>query len=290
MDRGFYYEYRITADSFLPEIESFLMDRFYNGIEEQGETLILRSEEPLEEIIGELEGYIASLQELFGKRIEYTVEREKRENIDWIERYRASITPVEVGSFSIRPSWHPKREGKIDIEIDPALAFGSGHHESTRGCLRAIERYTRPGQTFLDVGCGSGILGIAAAKLGATVDICDTDELALRESRKNFAANGVTYRRGWVGSVAHLQEKYDIVTANIVADILVMIGDDLKRALKEEGILILSGIIEKYEGKVAQKFSDLTSLQKIREGEWVTMIFQKDSDEQRAPEGSPERS
>ncbi len=270
--REYYYEYRIRSDAFLEEIESFLMDRFYNGIEEADGELILRSEESLDDVIEALQEYVASLEELFRQKVKLEIKKEKKQNSDWIEKYKQSITPVEVGEFYIYPSWHKPKEGKINIAIDPALAFGSGHHETTRGCLQAISCYVQPGMRVLDVGCGSGILAIAAAKKGAAVDICDTDELAIEESRKNFAKNQVEFKNAWVGSVNMVKEKYDIVIANIVADVLVMIASDLKKALKPGGTLILSGIIEKYQDKVANKFCDLGAIELIEDGEWRTMI------------------
>ena len=256
------------------------MDRFYNGIEEADGELILRSEESLDDIVEALQEYVASLEELFDTKIDLSLTKEKKANADWIERYKKSITPVEVGEFYIHPSWYPPKENKINIQIDPALAFGSGHHETTRGCLQAIGEYVKPGTRVLDVGCGSGILAIAAAKKGALVDICDTDELAIEESAKNFERNGVRYRNAWIGSANKAKEKYDIVIANIVADVLVMIGNDLKKNLKNGGTLVLSGIIERYVDKVAQKFADLQLLKTIEDGEWRTMIYKKEADGQ----------
>ncbi|MRI58364.1 MAG: 50S ribosomal protein L11 methyltransferase [Epsilonproteobacteria bacterium] len=272
MDR-YYYEYIVSTDKFKDEIESFLMDRFYNGIEERDSSLILRSEEPLDEVMDELRGYVKSLEELFDTSIDLQITKAKKANEDWIENYKRSITPVEAGAFYIYPSWYEPKEGKINIQIDPALAFGSGHHETTRGCLSAIETYVEGGEELLDVGCGSGILAIAGAKKGAKVDICDTDELAIEEAKKNFALNEVEFGEAWVGSAALAKKKYDIVIANIVADVLVMIAQDLKRAAKEGGLLVLSGIIDKYRDKVAQKFN-LPIRQEIQEGEWITMILE----------------
>ena len=272
MDK-YYYEYRIFADGFKDEIESFLMDRFYNGIEERGDTLILRSEEPLDEVMESLREYVKSLEELFGRQITLEITKERKANEDWIENYKRSITPVEAGEFYIYPSWYDPKGGKINIQIDPALAFGSGHHETTRGCLNAVSRYVKPGNKVLDVGCGSGILAIASAKKGASVDICDTDELAIEESKKNFGLNEVEFDEAWVGSAAGAKKKYDIVIANIVADVLTMIATDLKKATKDGGILVLSGIIDKYRDKVVEKF-DLPIVEEIQEGEWITMILE----------------
>ena len=183
------------------------------------------------------------------------------------------MQPVEVGKFWIYPGWYEPREDKINIRIDPALAFGSGHHESTRGCLQAIQKYVQEGDEVLDVGTGSGILAIAASKLGAKVDICDTDELAIEQAQKNFSLNEATLQNSWLGSAALAKKKYDIVIANIVADVLMMISSDLKNATKKEGIIILSGIIDKYADRVYKKFA-LPLIENIQDGEWVTMILQ----------------
>ena len=270
-----YYEYKITPSAFFEEIESFLMDRFYNGIEESGGSLILRSEEPLDGIMEQLKEYTQSLEELFGQKVELDIQKSKKANEDWIEKYKKSITPVEVGEFYIHPSWHEPKKGKINIEIEPALAFGSGHHETTSGCLEAIGKYVKKGDRFLDVGCGSGILSIAAAKKGAVVDICDTDELAIQEAKKNFVLNETEFQNAWIGSAGQAQKKYDIVTANIVADVLRMIRQDLLGATKEGGVLILSGIIEKYREDILKSF-DLPLIEEIKKGEWSTMILRKE--------------
>ena len=275
--KEFYYEVRITPTSHIEAIENFLLDHFYNGIEEHKGTLILRSEEPLDEVIAKLREYVDELSEIFGEKIDIAITQEKKRNEDWIENYKRSITPVEVGSFYIYPSWYSAKEGKINIQIDPALAFGSGHHETTRGCLQAIERYVKPAKEVLDVGTGSGILAIAANKLGAVVDICDTDELAISEAKKNFALNEAKFRNAWIGSAAGAKKKYDIVIANIVADVLILIAADLIQAAKEGGIIVLSGIIDKYRDKVVRRF-DLPILEEIAEGEWRTLILQNRGD------------
>ena len=268
----YYYEIKICANAFLDEIASFLLDRFYNGIEESGNCLILRSDKPLPELMKQLQEYIQSLQELFGTEIELEITQEKKRNEDWISQYQKSVQPVEVGSFWIYPGWYEPKENKINIHIDPALAFGSGHHETTRGCLQAIQKYVKEGDEVLDVGTGSGILAIAASKLGTKADICDTDELAIEQAKKNFALNEAKFQEAWRGSAALAKKKYDIVIANIVADVLMMISSDLKNATKKEGIIILSGIIEKYRDRVYEKFS-LPLVEEIQDGEWITMIL-----------------
>ncbi|MEO1958177.1 MAG: 50S ribosomal protein L11 methyltransferase [Nautiliaceae bacterium] len=267
-----YYEVVITPSKFKDEIESFLMDRFFNGIEERGRSLILRSEERLDGLIEELGEYVKALEEIFDTKVDLKIKVSEKSNKDWIKAYQESIKPIEIGRFYIRPSWYESKEGKIDIVIDPALAFGSGHHETTRSCVRAIEKYVKKGNKVLDVGCGSGILGIVASKLGAEVDLCDTDSLAIESAKENFKLNNAKYNKIWQGSANLANSNYDVVIANIIADVLVFIAPDLK---KRANILILSGIIDKYKDKVLQKYKEFDLIEEIKENEWVTLILRK---------------
>lgn len=280
----YYYEIVLTPSSHKEEIESFLMDRFYNGIEEKEGSLILRSEEPLDEIVHQAKDYVKALSEIFDEKIDLDVKVEKKENIDWIEKYKKSITPVETDEFYIHPSWYEPKNDKIDIVIDPALAFGSGHHASTKNCLKLIGKVVKKNQKVLDVGTGSGILAIAAAKKGAVVDICDTDELAVQEADKNFSLNRAKYNKSWIGSANNVKDRYDIVIANIVADILVFISKDLKERTKEKGYLILSGIVKNYLSKVLDRYKDFKVIETIKEDDWITLLLRKDIDGEKTTE------
>ena len=270
---NFYYELTITPSSFKEEIENFLMERFFNGIEEKNNSLILRSEDNFDKLIEELKTYVKSLEELFNTKIDLKIELEKKSNEDWIKKYQESITPVEIDEFYIHPSWYPEKEGKINILIDPALAFGSGHHETTRSCIKALKKVVKRGDTLVDVGCGSGILGIVANKLGAVVDACDTDEVAVKSTKENFALNNAKLNDIWEGSINKTNKKYDIVVANIIADVLVFIANDLKEKVNK--YLILSGIIDKYKDKVLQKYQEFNLIEEIKDNEWVTLILER---------------
>ena len=269
-----YYELRITPSKFKDEIENFLMERFFNGIEEKDNTLILRSEEKFEPLIEELKNYVKALEELFDTRVELKIDLLKKSNEDWIKKYQESIQPVEIDEFYIHPSWYPPKEDKINIVIDPALAFGSGHHETTRSCVKALKNYVSNGKELLDVGCGSGILGIVANKLGAIVDACDTDPIAVKSAKENFKLNNAEFREIWEGSAANTDKKYDVVVANIIADVLIFIAPELKQRVKD--ILILSGIIDKYKDKVLKKYQDFDLIEEKKENEWVTLVLRKD--------------
>ena len=243
-----------------------------DAIEECEEQLIIRSEEELEDLKFGIEQFSSAI----GINCEITYE--KKENIDWIKEYQKSVKSVEIGNFFVRPSWEEKKEGKIDIIINPALSFGSGHHETTSSCIEAIDEFVKEKQTVLDVGTGSGILAIAAAKKSCIVDICDTDEVCIIDTKSNFELNGVTFNDAWVGSTNKTTKKYDVLIANIVADVLVMIASDLKKCLNENGILIISGILDKHINRVLNKFKDLDELKLIHKNEWVTVVFKNNKE------------
>lgn len=265
----YYHELHITPESQSALFSELLFEITYNAIEERDNTLIIRDTEPLEDILWACEQF----SEKLGIAIKTSLTKKKNE--DWINKYKDSINPIEVASFYIRPEWVEKKEHLIDIIINPALAFGSGHHETTYSCLTAIDKYIQKSDTLLDVGCGSGILSIAAQKKGASVDICDTDEVAILSAKENFTLNSATIHQSWIGSVNNAQQKYNVVIANIIADVILIINKDLKSAIKPNGILILSGIIDKYLHEVEEKFSDFTTLEKIEKGEWHTLVLQR---------------
>jgi ribosomal protein L11 methyltransferase len=269
-----YFELTITPSSFKEEIESFLLDNFNNGIEEKDNSLILRSESSFDELIKSLKIYTHSLEEIFSTKIKLDIKVEEKENKDWIANYQNSIQPVEIDEFYIHPSWHEPKEGKINILINPALAFGSGHHETTSTCVMALKELVKENNTLLDVGCGSGILGIVANKLGAVVDACDTDPLAVDSAKENYELNNAKYENIWVGSANQTDKQYDIVVANIIADVLVFIYKDIAKTAKNK--LILSGIIDKYKNKVVEKYSkEFKVVKEIPKNEWVTLILQR---------------
>ena len=265
----YYYELTLTPKSNLPIFSDLLLSLSQSAIEERDGSLILRDTENLDDILWATQEFAKNVN------IEIETSLEKKENEDWIKKYRSSIQPVEVGSFYIRPDWVEKKENFIDIIINPALAFGSGHHETTSSCILAIDEHIKSEDSVLDVGCGSGILAIAASKKGALVDICDTDEVAIESAKENFHLNNATYKSSWVGSANKAEKEYDLVIANIIADVILIIQNDLKSAVKKNGILILSGIIDKYFHKIEENFSDFTTIKNIKKGEWHTIVLRK---------------
>lgn len=271
----FYHELVVRPSSHHALFSDFLSDTLPVGFEESDTTFIIRSEDELDTMAWGIEQFAEALSKALGEPVDVEIDILKKENSDWIASYQESITPVEVAPFYIHPTWEAPKPDALNIVIDPALAFGTGHHPTTASCLKAIGMSVQEGQTVLDVGCGSGILAIAAAKKGALVDACDTDIVSVENTQLNATLNEVTLERVWEGSAALATTTYDVVIANIVADVLVFIEKDLNKVLKAKGKLVLSGILDKYEDKVLRAYKDYEVVERITQDEWVTLILQK---------------
>ena len=279
MDK-YYYELTIKPNLYYELFLDLASSLTNDALEELNETIIIRSEDTLDDVESGVIEFAKELSTAFATEISCETYLEKKENQDWIKLYQDSVQPIEVGNFYIHPSWCEPVDGLKNILIDPTLAFGSGHHETTNTCLRAVEKYIKEDDLIADIGTGSGILGIAASKLGASVDICDTDIVAVNDAVKNFESNDVKVNEYWEGSANTTKKRYNVVIANIVADVLVMIARDLKKITNDNGIIILSGIMEQHKQKVLNKFKDCEILEEIQQNEWVTLIVKKVNNEQ----------
>jgi len=277
--KEFYYELTITPNNNYDLYLDLLLSISDDALEELDGTIIIRSEEPLDNIIEGVEYFTSSLKDSIDGEIICNIDIVKMKNVDWIASYQDSVKAISVGAFHIHPSWCEEKKDMLNILINPALAFGSGHHETTSTCLEAISKYVKKNDTLIDVGTGSGILAIGASKLGAICDICDTDPISIDNSKENFKLNKTKFDNAWVGSALKSDKTYDIVVANIVADVLVMIKNDLKKILKDDGVLIISGILDKYEQKVLKKYKEFTIKEKIQKNEWLTLVLSKDNNE-----------
>ncbi len=268
-----YYELTITLnDEFVDFIADFVANIYGEGLELGTGQIIVRSESDLTFV----KDALVSLSGTLNDAIKMDYRLEEKENVDWIKTYQDSIQPIEAGKFYIFPSWYEPKEDFINIKIDPALAFGSGHHATTFSCLEAISSYVDAGMSVIDVGCGSGILGLACKKLGANVELCDTDPLSVESCKENFELNEESYDKLWEGSIDKAEDTYDVVIANIIADVLRFIAKDLKSACKEDGLLILSGILDKKEDLVVESFKELTLVKRTLKDEWVTLVYKKE--------------
>ncbi len=274
-----YYMLVVKPSSHIELYSDFLVDILPIGFEETEEGFVIRSEEDLETVMWGIEQFTEALQRASGSVIDVEMILSKEKNDDWIAQYQQGITPIEIDPFYIHPTWEDPKEGMLNIALDPALAFGTGHHPTTASCLRGIAKYVKAGDSVMDVGCGSGILAIASIKKGSIADACDTDPLSVENARVNAEQNGVSYRRLWEGPINDTDERYDVIIANIVADVLVFIASDLRKRLRVGGVLILSGIMDKYEEKVLRAYKNFELTERIVENEWVTLVVTQKGNE-----------
>ncbi|MGP1485661.1 MAG: 50S ribosomal protein L11 methyltransferase [Campylobacter sp.] len=259
-------------------IELFLDLVFSLGVEcvEEGDNFfIIRDEDELDKIEFGLLEYAKHLSSFLNRNVDLRIEKAVKENKDWLDEYKKNVKPIELGNFYIHPSWEKSKNGLTNIVVDPALAFGSGHHESTSSCILHLQKYARSGMEAIDIGCGSGILSITLAKIGCIVDSCDTDEQAICSTKQNVALNDVCLRQIWTGSISNLDKKYDFVVANIIADVILMLRSDLLNLLKDGSYLVLAGVLNRYEERILQAFSSLKLVENVIKNDWKSFVFQK---------------
>ncbi|OGN79134.1 MAG: ribosomal protein L11 methyltransferase [Chloroflexi bacterium RIFCSPLOWO2_12_FULL_71_12] len=192
---------------------------------------------------------------------------------DWLEAWKAQFGPIRIGPFFIRPSWSDAAAAETTIVLDPGMAFGTGLHPTTRQCLEALGERTLKGRSVLDVGTGSGILAIAAAKRGARPVVgVDTDPLAVRAATENAARNDVRVDVR-AGSAADVEGRYELVVANLVAEVLVPVAPELRARLASGGTVIVAGIVAEKEQGVIDAFAaaGLAVAGRDQQDDWVRL-------------------
>lgn len=220
----------------------------------------------------------------FDENVIKNKEWQEVENRDWLAEWKKSWKPTETAKFIIAPMWETiESDEKIVIRIEPSMAFGTGTHETTRLCLQAIEEnYT--GESFLDVGTGTGILAMAAAKLQnpsqkskAKILACDTDEDSIKIARENAEINHTAEIDFYVGSITEETPNFDFVCANLTADVIIPILHLLLN--KSNKTLVLSGILKEQEDFLLEWI--ISAIQKLTtkniktqtDGEWISIII-----------------
>ncbi len=221
-----------------------------------------------------------------------TITAGETEDKDWINNWKEFFKPFTVDDILIKPTWEEipeEHRDKLMIEIDPGTAFGTGSHETTQLCIRQLRKYVRPGDRVLDIGTGSGILGIAAIKLGAGQAFgTDLDENAVEAAKENVEVNGIPAGQfpivtGNILDDEALQSQAglgdnDIVVANILAPVIIALTGEADRHLKPGGIFITSGIIDMKEEDVLAAFEAhpvWEVLETVHQGEWVSVTARK---------------
>jgi len=222
---------------------------------------------------------------------ECSIEESQTEDVDWVNNWKQYFHQFYVDDILIIPSWEDVRsedEDKMIIHIDPGTAFGTGMHETTQLCIRQIRRYVTDQTRILDVGCGSGILGMLALKFGAAYSVgTDLDPCAIDATHENMEVNGISREKYevMIGNIIddkEIQDRvgygcYDIVAANILADVLTQLTPVIVNQLKSGGIYITSGIIDDKEQTVVEavKAAGLEVLDVTYQGEWVCVTARK---------------
>jgi ribosomal protein L11 methyltransferase len=194
----------------------------------------------------------------------YRISYKELDEEDWAESWKAFFEPQKIGKrIVVKPTWCEYKADPDDIvlELDPGMAFGTGTHPTTALCIRLVEDYLNLGDSFLDIGTGSGILMIAAARLGAGfVFGLDKDEMAVKIAEKNLRLNGIAPQKFSVKAgnlVAGIEERYDLVVANILTQVIYNLLDDIEKILNEKAIFICSGILEKNENLVLARMKTI---------------------------------
>lgn len=222
-----------------------------------------------------------------------TIEESETEDVDWVNNWKQFFHQFYIDDILVIPSWEKVKEedsDKMIIHIDPGTAFGTGMHETTQLCIRALRKYVKKDDLVLDVGCGSGILGMLALKFGAGHSIgTDLDPCAIDATHENMEVNGIAKDQYevMIGNIiddkavqdAVGYEKYDIVLANILADVLEPLTPVIVHQMKPGAVYITSGIIEDKETVVTEavKKAGLTVLEVNHQGEWVSVVARKEA-------------
>ncbi len=213
------------------------------------------------------------------ENINYEIKTDICKEEEWINNWKKYFKPMPVGeNLLIRPIWEEIDENidKTVINLEPGVAFGTGTHETTRLCLEMVEKYVRPGNKVLDVGCGSGILSVTSLILGASRAVAvDIDNLAVKIAKENAKLNSVEDRYEVIcgNLVEKIEGKFDIILANIVAEVLINLSKDIDKYMNEDSIYIMSGIIStslnEVKEAIAKKFM---IIEEKRENDWVSLV------------------
>ncbi|NLZ49490.1 MAG: 50S ribosomal protein L11 methyltransferase [Clostridiales bacterium] len=254
-----------------------------NILEYGGKAAVVRGYFNESESEEELLSYVKEkVQELIDMGIdvgEGTVTCQLVKEEDWANNWKKYYKPTKIGGkIVIKPVWEEYQvsENELLVELDPGMAFGTGTHETTRMCILALEKYVKADTTVFDIGTGSGILAIAAAKMGANHVVgVDLDPVAVDSAKENVALNNLNNIEILEGNLMDVVEgKGDLVVANILAEIIIVLVDQVKECLKKGGIFIASGIIKERESMVVEKLksSGFAIKETLYDGEWVCIV------------------
>lgn len=254
-----------------------------NVLEHKGEVAVVKGYFSQDQDIDQLVEYITNkvneIKELGIDVGQGLVKSEELHEEDWANNWKKYYKPSKIGEkIVVKPIWedYSKKDDEIVIDLDPGMAFGTGEHETTRMCIQALEKYVKKDSVIFDVGCGSGILAIAAAKLGAKNSIgVDLDPVAVESAKENVAYNNVNNIEILEGNLLDVVKgKADIVVANIIAEIICILTEDVSKAINQGGYFITSGIIHDRVEMVTTKLEEcgFEVIKINKDGEWNCII------------------
>ena len=195
----------------------------------------------------------------------------------WVEKFKETFKPIETDKIVICPEWQSVQTNKLTLLLDTGVAFGTGQHETTSMCLQFAEQLDLNGKRVLDVGCGSGILGLSALLLGADyAELVDIDKQATDVALHNAQINGLTKKCSIkTGNLTEQTSgKFDVVFANLTADILALLHDDVSKVIHKNTVVVLSGILDIKLQQVADLYSDLFGVLETKsQGEWRALLL-----------------
>ncbi len=254
-----------------------------NVLEHKGKFAVVKGyfseEDNIDEIIAYINEKVEEIKALGIDVGEGKVEVEKMYEEDWANNWKKYYKPSKVGEkIVVKPIWeeYEAKDEELVVELDPGMAFGTGEHETTRMCIQALEKYVQKDSTVFDVGCGSGILAIAAAKLGAKLAVgVDLDPVAVESAKENVGFNNIDNIEILHGNLIEVIDgKADIVVANIIAEIICILTEDVSRVIKPNGYFITSGIIHDRVEMVTNKLEEcgFEVVKVNKDGEWNCII------------------
>ena len=300
-----YYELRISIN---PEIEEIVSDICFSNFDCEG---VVLAEETYKDLVmtattkGTLRVFLTDLNcnpvELLKTERELLKERgfsdeelgsweitvDEKENQDWSKKWKEKWTVTHVtDKIAVVPSWlsYEPKDGEISITLDPGCAFGTGTHQTTQLCMKAIEKYLKKGDTVADIGTGSGILSICAMKFGAASAYgCDIDDTVIDVCRENAKINGIdtdsenALVKFELNTADKITEKFDFVCANILHNVLAEIMGDLKNIMKDDAKMSLSGILDEKKPVVLEAIEreGLKIIDTISQDQWISFVVKK---------------
>jgi ribosomal protein L11 methyltransferase len=278
-----YYEFTLKiSDEMNDALTEKLMELGSLGVIEQNESITAYFPENIDikKITTELSIFKA-LIESTGQNQNMSFSHTLIPEQDWNETWKKGFHAIDIGErFTILPPWEEEKPGRINLVIDPAMAFGTGHHETTRSCLVLLEKYAdKTGKdSFLDLGTGTGLLAIAAAKLGYKHVLgIDIDPLSVDAAKLNIEINHVPEIEIRNGSIMDCKDMYDAIAANLISGVLVQLAPFFPSRMKPGGIAYLSGILTEQTDEVieAMQSAGLKLIEKYPDGKWVSLVVKK---------------